>query len=141
MFQPSDFSPPVWVFLRLSFIHGSNPGPKFRIAAAVRRAPRPRENIRALNKQTGSQPLQPFSRRRADCSEYFMAPDHDITLMLTSRLDVRAAASASLRRRGFGRVSWVVVVFFFLPSTKKRKKKHGLISMSGSRICGSHFKS
>lgn len=96
-------------YLRLSFIRRSNLGPKFRRAAAVHLAPRLRENIRVLNKQTGSQPLQPFSRRRTDCSEYFMAPDHDITLMLTSRLDVRAAASASLRRRGFGRVSWVVV--------------------------------
>lgn len=106
--------------LRLSFIRRSNLGPKFRRAAAVHLAPQPRENIRALNKQTGSQPLQPFSRRRTDCSEYFMAPDHDITLMLTSRLDVRAAASASLRQRGFGRVSWVVVFFFFPPKKKKK---------------------
>lgn len=130
-----------WVgFLRLSFIRRSNLGPKFRRAAAARLTPRLRENIQALNKQIGSQLLQPFSRRMIDCSEYFMAPDHDITLMLTSRLDVRAAASASLCQQGFGQVFWVVV-FFFFPPKKKQTKMHGLISMSGSRICGSHFKS
>lgn len=107
-------------FLRLSFIRRSNLGPKFRRAAAARLAPRPQENIRALNKQTGSQPLQPFSRRRTDCSEYFMAPDHDITLMLTSRLDVWPRQVHLLADGDLvGSPGLLFFFFFFLPKKKK----------------------
>lgn len=125
MFQTIRFFHRRVGLLRLSFIRRSNLGPKFSRAAAVRLAPRPRENIQALNKQTVSQPLQPFSRRRTDCSEYFMAPDHDIALMLTSRLDVSGRGKCISLPMGVwsGLPGGCCFCFFFFPPKEKRRKK------------------